>query len=553
MEKLHDLTYGNSDFVVHEFATVLFTVALLIAYVSIMATLVSAKNKDKVALALLVTVCIEAFFSGLCNINDLDEDVGYTTYSKYNEFQTLMRPVTETLTKEYDTSFYRFEKTYHRKYNDNMALAIRGLSNSTSTLNKETVEFLRMMGYYSQSHKSQYLGGNPVADSLLGLKYIISDRDLSILYGEPVLTGIDYAEYMGMTMDELREATFADEYNDYSSDDINVYFNPYALSLAFASSDDIFDVNMKDHNSYVKEDDERYNPDGYIMPFERINAMITAILGEDETVELFKPAEQNGSPATSNATSSVSSDHYKYKGNGNTATVTYSYTVPENTMLYLFLPAYYNREIKLSSTSAKIFDGTSKLSKCNDRIVELGYVDGTEYSFTVTINNSRDEFYTKIVDSLVYYVDMELLGEVMSKLQQNQLIINEKYKEDDIGGTLTTDKDDQLILTTIPYDEGWNIYVDGKKVELTKAADALVSFRIDEAGEHTVRFKYRSNAYTAGLVITIICIAAFVLIIVFEKKLKRISVVKTFFAVENNSVSESENKIGSENQNKREK
>ncbi|MBQ8407264.1 MAG: YfhO family protein [Clostridia bacterium] len=528
-EKLQNLTYGNGDFVVHEFATVMLTIVCLVAYICIIAAMKSSKNKDLVATVLLVTVCIEAFFSGLCNINDLDEDVGYTEYQKYNEFNLLFRPVVDTLTEEYDTSFYRFEKTYHRKYNDNMALDIRGVSNSTSTLNKSTVNFLRMLGYYSQSHKSQYLGGNPATDSLIGLKYIISDRDLSSLYGDPVLTGSDYANYLGVTMDELREMTFADEYKDYTAEDLNVYYNPYALSLAFAASEDVFNVNMADHNSYVEEDDEKYNPEGYITPFERYNALITAILGEDETVEIFKPAAQNGSPSLSGATATESSGHYKYKGDG--GKITYSYSVPENTMLYLFLPAHYNREIKLSSDTVKIFDGTTKLSKCNDRIVELGYVEGNDYSFTVTISNSRDEFYTKIASSYIYYIDMELLEEVMTKLQSNQLILDEEYEEHDISGTITTDNDGQLILTTIPYDEGWNVYVDGKKVEVTQAADALLSFTIEDSGEHTVRFKYRSKAYSAGLVITLICLAAFVLIIVFEKKLKRIAIVKRYFDV----------------------
>ena len=536
--KLIALTYGpnEEDFVVHQFATVILTIVCLIAYICIMSAMKNAKNRESVAAILLAVICIETFFSGLCNINDLDKDVGYTEYQKYNEFQTLFRPVTETLTEDYDTSLYRFEKTYHRKYNDNMALSIRGLSNSTSTLNADTVNFLRMLGYYSQSHKSQYKGGTVVTDSLLGIKYIISDRDYSAVYGESVLTAEDYAAHEGMTVDELREATFADEYKDYSSEDLYVYYNPYALSLAFAASDDVFDVNMKDHNVNISESsedyEEKYNPEGYTSPFTRVNALITAILGEEETVEVFKPAIQNGTPVTKNCTYSVSSKHYKYLGNGETATVTYSYTVPEDTMLYLFFPAYYNRAIKLSSDTAKIFDGTTSLDKCNDRIVELGAIDGTEYELTVTINNTRNEFYTKTDDSFIYYVDTEVLEDVFTRLQENQLVVNEKYKEDDIRGTLSTDKDDQLILTTIPYDEGWRVYVDGKRVELTEAANALVSFRIEEAGEHEIRFLYRSNAYLAGMTVTVISLAAFVLMIVFEKKLKKIKIVNTFFAVE---------------------
>lgn len=533
-EKLVALSYGPNaeDFQVHEFATILLTIVCLVAYIAIFSAMKQVKNKDLVSIVLVCIICAEVFFSGLTNINDLDEDVGYTEHYKYTEYHTLFRPVTETL-HDADPSFYRMEKTYHRKYCDNMALYIRGLSNSTSTLNEDTITFLKMMGYYSQSHKSQYKGGNPVSDSILGLKYIISDRDYSGIYGEPFLDGEDYAEYMGVSLEELQDMTFSDEYKDYSSDDILVYRNTFALSLAFASSDDILDINMKDHNYNVDEDDERYNPEGYISPFDRLNAMVTAILGEDETVEVFKPALQNGDPVTKNVTATTSSKHYKYKGtDSSTGTITYSYTVPEGVQLYLFFPAYYNREIKLSSDTMKIFDGTTKLDKCNDRIVELGYTTDTNYELTVTINNSRNEFYTKVADSYIYYLDMEVLEEAFTKIQNNQLIIDKKYKEDNISGTIKTDNDDQLIMTTIPYDEGWKVYVDGKRVEIFEAANALIAFRIDDVGEHNIRFKYRSDPFIIGLIITIIAIAAFVCIIVFEKKLKKIKLVKTFFCIE---------------------
>ena len=89
-----------------------------------------------------------------------------------------------------------------------------------------------MMGYYSVSHKSQYKGGTPVSDSLLGLKYIISEKDLSHTYGTPVLTGQDYADYLGISLDELKELTFAHKYKDLTAADINVYLNKWALSDA---------------------------------------------------------------------------------------------------------------------------------------------------------------------------------------------------------------------------------------------------------------------------------------------------------------------------------
>ena len=546
-DKLIALKYGpkEEDFQIHVWATIVLTLVCLVVYIVIIAlmkhSITHPVNLDLVSAILLCVICVEVFLSGLCNINDLDEDVGYTKYSYYNEFQTLYRPVTETLL-ETDRTFYRFEKTYHRKLNDNMALSIKGLSNSTSTLNKSTITFLHQLGYYSSSHKSQYIGGNPVGDSLLGLKYIISERDLSHIYGDPVLTGEDYAKYMGMTLDELKEATFADQYKDLDASMINVYKNPYALSLAFAANPESFDLNMKDYNIFVNQEKnpEKYNPDGYKSPFTRLNALITAILDEDETVEVFKPATMNGDPTVSDGVKvSVSSNHNKYEGEKGDS-ITYSYTVPEGVNLYLYFPAYYNRAIKLSSDTMKIADGTTKLDSCNERIVELGYTTGTEYKLTVKIDSDSNLFYTMLDDAYVYYVDMDVLNEAFSRLQSEQMIMSADYNDDDISGTITTLKDNRTILTTIPYDKGWEVYVDGERVETTEALDSLVAFNIESAGDHSIRFLYRPTTFKLGITISAISFACFILILVFEKKLKKIAFIRNVFTVPELEVSDEE-------------
>lgn len=535
-DKLVALNYGpnEEDFIVHTYATVVLTIVCLAIYVAIIALLKRPINRDLVSLVMLAVICVEVFLSGLCNVNDFDEDVGFTKYYKYNEFQTLYRPVTETL-QEHDTSFYRAEKTYHRKLNDNFALSLNGLSNSTSTLNKDTISFLHSLGYYSVSHKSQYQGGNVVSDSLVGLKYIISERDLSHIYGEPVLSAEDYAAYMGMTVEELKEATFSDEYKDLTAADINVYYNKYALSLAFAADASALDVNLKDYNVWVDEEDERRNPDGYTSPFTRINALITAILGESETVEVFKPATQEGAPAVSDGVKATqSSNHYKYEGSK--GEITYTYTVPENAELYLYFPAFYNRAIKLSSPTMTIFDETKSLDKCNDRIVDLGWSTGTSYKLKVTINNTSGDnggqFYTMLDDSFIYYVDMEVLESVVARIKSEQMVMDEQYEDDEITGSITTLKDNRTILTTIPYDAGWEVYVDGERVETTEAVNALVSFEIAEAGEHEIRFLYRPATYKVGITVTLVSLAGFILIIILEKKLRGLRLVKAFFVVE---------------------
>jgi hypothetical protein len=75
------------------------------------------------------------------------------------------------------------------------------------------------------------------------------------------------------------------------------------------------------------------------------------------------------------------------------------------------------------------------------------------------------------------------------------------------------------VLTTLPYDEGWKIYVDDQQIEYNKALDALIAFDIKGAGEHTVRFKYAPKTFTLGLTVSILSTLLFALIIVLEKPL----------------------------------
>jgi hypothetical protein len=120
------------------------------------------------------------------------------------------------------------------------------------------------------------------------------------------------------------------------------------------------------------------------------------------------------------------------------------------------------------------------------------------------MDNKYNEFYTKPDDAFVYYVDIELLEESIERIRANQLILDEEYEEDDLRGTLKTDNDNQTILTSIAYDEGWNVYVDGKRVDVKEACGALLSFNIEEAGNHEIRLVYRSSAFKIGMVITLI-------------------------------------------------
>jgi hypothetical protein len=418
-----------------------------------------------------------------------------------------LRPITDTI-QEYDDGFYRMEKTYFRKTNDNFSLQIKGLSCSTSTLNRDTIDYLRSMGYASRSHWSRYLGGTPVNDSLLGIKYLITDKDMSDYYGPALFTPEDYG--------------YPEDFSPNGNYD--VYFNEFALSFAYGVADGWLTFDYNDYDN----------------PYERLNAMITVMLGETETVEVFKPAIQNGEPETVNIKVGTADGHHSYKVDDKTkgSFLYYDYTVPEDTELFFFYPNRYLRQVKLSVNDKVAGASGSYASKGtfgggeSNCIVSLGESTTGNLYLKVEIDNDSNNLYVIPKDSYIYYIDMEVMGDAFTRLGEKQLLIDSESTDSHIFGTVTTDSESQLMFTSIPYDEGWNVYVDGEKVEIHEANNALVAFYVEGAGEHEIELKYMPATVALGITVSITCLVIFVLILIAYPFVKKVPYLRRLIMIE---------------------
>ena len=72
-------------------------------------------------------------------------------------------------------------------------------------------------------------------------------------------------------------------------------------------------------------------------------------------------------------------------------------------------------------------------------------------------------------------------------------------------------------MTTIPYDKGWNVYVDGKQVDTYSVyGDSLMAFDIENTGDHEIEFKYMPKIYVLTGIISIASTGVFIGLIAFE-------------------------------------
>lgn len=92
----------------------------------------------------------------------------------------------------------------------------------------------------------------------------------------------------------------------------------------------------------------------------------------------------------------------------------------------------------------------------------------------------------------------------------------EKHGNSHLKGEITVTDGQTLVFTTIPYDAGWNVYVDGKKVETHRTLSALLSFEVEE-GFHTLEFRYMPKCYVIGFIASGVGIVLFAFFIIITK------------------------------------
>lgn len=535
----------GTDVIPDDYMTIWFSLIVIFAYLALLGLLRKTTDKQLISIFLVAAVAVEVFLNGLWNLNGLDYDVVYTDYTSYNGFLNETRPIVEAV-QNADDSFYRMEKVIGSRTNDNMALKIRGLTGSTSTLNEETIRFLNKMGYSSQSHWSTYGGGTPVNDSLLGIKYVIAE------------SGSVYESYY--------EEFAIDKENGHTA-----YLNPYALSIAYGVNDGVlsfplgFKSTVDDLAPGVEnaEDEEESKiasavdalknklndilgieetlreaeyVDDYDSPMDRLNAIITAMLGEDELVQVFVPVPIKRTNPYCTITGLVAA-HTRYEPDPlyaaeEEAYVGYDIVMPEDAELFFYLPSDYPREINLMlEKGEERMDKGTFYGGETSCIISLGEHKAND-KMTLEMYLTTDYLYVKKGVDVFYYIDWDVYESVMERLAKDQLVLTD-YTEDSFEGTFTASLANELVMTTIPYDAGWKIYVDGVEVETHKALGALVSFYVEgEAGEtHDVKMIYRPDTLKVGLIVSGCSLALLILLIVFEKKLRRVPVLKSVVGI----------------------
>lgn len=455
-------------------ATVLLSLALIVLYVLVL-TVFKDKRYQTVSIAalLIVCVCSEAV---MCDTNAVSISVDKTPYtSDLSDFEDIKGTI-DTIEKD---SFYRMELTDLRTRMDPSWYYYNGVSVFSSMANEKLSNLQDDLGLMSNRINSYtYNPQTPVYNMMFALKYLVNNETPNVLSSE-------YYSSVG------------------KNDTFEAFKNKYNLPIAFMTSSDVKDWANED---YIDTWKFETGSD----PFQIQGDWFKRATGLDnpfEKMEISYVTYNNIDPFTESL--EANSFYYDKTTDDTDASTTLYVTTEKEGNVYIYFDISGSNSKNLTITSSL---GTSTHPADQDCVLDLGRYAANE---TITINVPFDEN-VGTLKFYVYTMNDETFKEGYEILSENEFV-TETHKDTYIKGKVVT-KDDGLLYTSIPYDKGWKVTVDGKSVETIKIGQSLLGVDL-EKGIHEIEFKYEATGVATGIAASALT-AVILLILYLIKKLR---------------------------------
>jgi len=190
----------------------------------------------------------------------------------------------------------------------------------------------------------------------------------------------------------------------------------------------------------------------------------------------------------------------------------YTFTAGSDNPVYLYMrpDAFSWADVYVNDT--RIGNYFSSETTCN---LYLGsFTAGESVKVTIVSSEAISVNYAMIAE-----LHMDLLQQTVETLRQNGMALS-KHTNGNLSGRIQVDNG-QAIVTSIPYDSGWTVAIDGKRVKTKKLANTFMAVEAGQ-GDHTITFRYVSPGFGLGMLVFVgALIAAAIYFIPIRKILAR--------------------------------
>ena len=359
--------------------------------------------------------------------------------------------------KKRDLTFYRTENLTPRQQNDAMMHDYYGVTHYSSAGLTYVRYFLQKMGFNDDGLYTDYGHDNTkTADSILGVKYVMTDRDST--------SGVH------------------EGYELVDDGDVRIYRNPYALPVAVG----------------VYHEMSGDAPD----PFSLQEDIYGRLIGEP--VDIFVPAyvqetaaEENDAARQYRLITEAEGELYFYMTD----------LIGSHSNLEIYVNgefySYYG-----NASCTKVLD-LGRFDKGKALIVEVIADDSGAFGNALFVTENREELARAYDKTVSRHAKVERLS--ASRLA---MTIDSAYTVGDgISG-------DVGVFTTIPYQKGWRVKVAGVKVEPVEVYDALMYIPVTEALQRVelgpnedirIELEFIPEGFIVGLIASIFTIVVIIL------------------------------------------
>lgn len=401
------------------------------------------------SLVIVAEMCVE------CSIGV--DTVGTTDHNNYPDKEEAVTELIEYAENENPNDLFRIEQTYYSTKNDGMIYGYNGVGQFSSTSYKSIIDFTSRFGVISKRSSYQYILTTPITSMFMGVEYLIC-RD-------------------GYTGNE----SSLSEVKTSSDGSVTMYRNNYYLPVGYMSDNKIDDVDMINDSVFVTQ-----------------NEVFRAATGIDKDVyTLLKPDSFDCLNMEHTEEKGGIFDYSLKSGEGN-GEINVTYKAPDDGMIYAWANVKSNTRVEVKSDSIDhSYDVDSQRY-----IFPLGYYKKGE---TVTLHVDVDKSATNKI--AVAFLNADVLDLGYAALADEGLTVS-NYTSTKIEGTINV-KQDGTFLTSIPYEKGWTLYIDGKKTKTKEAMEVFLAADLT-AGEHDIKLTYVPQGFVPGVVLAVIALLVFV-------------------------------------------
>ncbi len=456
--------------------TVITTIVFIAFYTLVMIMMQTGKYQHS-AIALLLFCCVvsEAAIGNTSHYVMQQQKQYYV--SDYDDFQTIK----SKLDKRENGEFYRMELTDLRTRMDPSWYDYNGVSIFSSMAYEKTSNLVHYLGMDGNFINSYTYNGfqTPVFNMMTSLKYIVDNSTITPAPSDEIYTKVT------------------------THDKFAAYENNYHLNIGYCVGREVLGWDYANDNPFKVQNDY----------FERATGIpeVFSILPVDsvyyDNINEFSSGLDTGElvffRTVDDASANFSTD----------------YVLNETADYYVYLKSSNIEDVTISFGEKSITKNFS-----SEHIFGLGVIEaGTTLSINVPIDNGNSGY----IDIYVCSMDMEKFQKGYDILKAQQLEVD-TFDETVIKGSVTA-PEDSLFYTSIPYDESWQIYVDGERVSKTemeecKIGNGFIGFYVSE-GEHDIELKYEARGLKIGICVSAVTILALIILFVIFRKKKLIMAV----------------------------